>query len=146
MKLWPALRRSLRAVGAALIPASAIVQASSVAFWLMLELYQEETLPQPVFVVWLRFKNVAAFALGKRDAWGLNNAPMHRDPWDYVHITCWNFLPFLLRRVGEAPAWACNLTLTLWWAAIALLAIVLWKLWRVLARDCAVNQDSRTGG
>ena len=146
MKLWPALRRSLRAVGAALIPASAIVQASSVAFWLMLELYQEETLPQPVFVVWLRFKNVAAFALGKRDAWGLNNAPMHRDPWDYVHITCWNFLPFLLRRVGEAPAWACNLTLTMWWAAIALLAIVLWKLWRVLARDCAVNQDSRTGG
>jgi hypothetical protein len=132
MQLWGRLGRSMRALGAALIGASAIVQAASVAFWLSLELYQEETLPHPTFVVWLRLKNIAAFALGKMDVWGLNNAPMHRDPWDYVHITCWNFLPFLLRRVGEAPAWACNLTLALWWGAIAALAMVLWRLWRVL--------------
>ena len=39
-------------------------------------------------------------------AWDLTNESMTQDPWDYVHITCWNFLPFLLRRVGEAPAWA----------------------------------------
>ncbi|MGP8253211.1 MAG: hypothetical protein ACLQHF_14365 [Terracidiphilus sp.] len=133
LQLWRWLGRAVRALGAALIAASAIVQAASVAFWLSLELYQEETLGHPTLVVWLRLKNVAAFALGKRYAWGLANAPMHRDPWDYVHITCWNFLPFLLRRVGEAPAWVCNLTLGLWWTALAALAIVLWRLWRALA-------------
>jgi hypothetical protein len=134
LQLWHQLGRGLRALGVAVIGAAAVVQASSVAFWLMLELYQEETIGHPTFVVWLRIKNIAAFALGRMDAWGLTNAPMHRDPWDYVHITCWNFLPFLLRRVGEAPAWVCNLTLALWWAAIAALGIVLWWLWRVLCR------------
>jgi hypothetical protein len=132
LQLWHESPRALRIIGAALIAASAIVQAASVCFWLMLELYQEETLGHPTFVVWLRLRNIAAFALGKMDAWGLNNAPMHRDSWDYVHITCWNFLPFLLRRVGEAPTWVCNLTLALWWAAVAALAIVLWRLWRAL--------------
>ena len=132
IELWRKLSRTVRTAGAALISAAAVVQASSVAFWLPLELYQEETLGHPTFVVWLRLKNITAFALGKMDAWGLVNAPMHRDPWDYVHITCWNFLPFLLRRVGEAPAWVCDLTLSLWWAAIAALALVLWRLWRVL--------------
>lgn len=29
---------------------------------------------------------------------------MRENPWDYVHITTWNFLPFLLKRVGQAPA------------------------------------------
>jgi hypothetical protein len=133
LQLWRELGRTVRATGTALMVASAIVQAASVCFWLMLELYQEETLGHTTFVVWLRLRNIVAFALGKMDAWGLTNAPMHRDPWDYVHITCWNFLPFLLRRVGEAPAWVCNLTLALWWAALAALAIVLWQLWRVIS-------------
>jgi hypothetical protein len=141
LEMWREAGRAARAIGAALIAASAVVQAASVAFWLSLELYQEETLGHPTFVVWLRLKNIAAFALGKMDAWGLVNAPMHRDPWDYVHITCWNFLPFLLRRVGEAPAWVCNLTLALWWAAILALAIVLWRLWRVLTHEFAVNRN-----
>ena len=139
--LWREAGRAVRALGAALIVASAIVQTASVAFWLSLELYQEEALGHPTFVVWLRLKNVAAFALGKMDAWGLVNSPMHGDPWDYVHITCWNFLPFLLRRAGEAPAWVCNLTLALWWAAILALAIVLWRLWRVLTLQ---NQGKRS--
>ncbi len=133
LQLWRELGRSVRALGAALICAGAVVQAASVAFWLSLELYQEETLGHPTFVIWLRLKNIAAFALGRMDAWGLTNAPMHGDPWDYVHITCWNFLPFLLRRVNEAPAWVCDFTLALWWASDAALALVLWKLWRVLA-------------
>jgi hypothetical protein len=146
LRLWSESSRAVRTIGAVLIAASAIVQAASVAFWLMLELYQEETRGHPTFVVWLRLNNIAAFALGKMDAWGLNNAPMHRDPWDYVHITCWNFLPFLLRRVGEAPAWVCSLTLALWWVALAALAIVLWRVWRVVgasyeegAVGCRVN-------
>ena len=54
-------------------------------------------------------------------SWGLNNHAMTEDPWDYVHITTWNFLPFLLRRVGAAPAWVvvshllCGLPASLRW-------------------------------
>jgi len=62
-----------------------------------------ETLGHPTFVIALRFKNIAAFALGKMDAWGLNTRPC-RKTVDYVHITTWNFLPFVLRRVGKRPA------------------------------------------
>ena len=73
-----------------------------------------ETFGHPTFVIALRVKNIVAFALGKMDAWGLNTHAMTEDPWDYVHITCWNFLPFLLKRVGAAPAWVgppCSCTL-----------------------------------
>jgi hypothetical protein len=68
------------------------------------------------------------------DAWGLSNRPMLRDPWDYQHITCWNFLPFLLRRVGEAPGWAVDVAFATWGAGLAGLAAVLWRLRRVVAR------------
>jgi hypothetical protein len=74
-----------------------------------------ETLGHPTFVIAVRFKNIVAFALGKMSLWGLNNEAMTQDPWDYVHITCWNFLPFILRRVGAAPAWVVT-TLTAVWA------------------------------
>jgi hypothetical protein len=146
MQLWRQLGRAVRSLGACLIAASAVVQAASVAFWLMLELYQEETLGAPTFVVWLRLKNIAAFALGKMSSWGLVNAPMQSDPWDYVHITCWNFLPFLLRRVGEAPAWVCNLTLVLWWGALAALALVLWWMWRVSAQPAEARGSPTADG
>ena len=98
--------RAVWVTGIVLLVASLLIQIESLMFWLPLEIYQEETLGHPTFVIALRAKNIVAFALGKMDAWGLNNVPMTQDPWDYVHITCWNFLPFLLRRVGEAPAWA----------------------------------------
>ena len=90
-------------VGLALLAISIVIQLESLAFWLPLEIYQMETLGHPTFVIALRMKNIVAFALGKMGAWGLNNHAMTEDPWDYVHITCWNFLPFLLRRVGVAP-------------------------------------------
>ena len=95
--------------GIALIAVSLVIQLASLAFWLPLEIYQMETLGHPTFVIALRFKNILAFALGKMDAWGLNTEAMHWDAWDYVHITTWNFLPFLLRRVGAAPGWVCLL-------------------------------------
>ena len=98
------LSRSVVALGIALITISTVIQLASLAFWLPLEIYQMETMGHPTFVIALRFKNIAAFALGKMDAWGLTNHSMVEDPWDYVHITTWNFLPFLLRRVGVAPA------------------------------------------
>ena len=126
------LGRAIWPFGVGLICVSAVIQFASLAFWLPLEIYQMETLLHPTFVVALRFKNIAAFALGRMDQWGLNNVPMTQDPWDYVHITTWNFLPFVLRRVGEAPAWVVDSTLAIWVAGLMALALVLWRLRRVL--------------
>jgi len=51
--------------GLAILLISVVIQLCSVAFWCPLERYQMETLTPPTFVVWLRLKNVVAFALGK---------------------------------------------------------------------------------
>jgi len=118
--------------GMTLIVASLIIQLASLAFWLPLEIYQMETLGHPTFVIGLRFKNIAAFALGRMDAWGLNNEPMTQDAWDYVHITTWNFLPFLLRRVGAAPGWVVDAAFTVWGAGIAALLLVCRRLLRMV--------------
>jgi hypothetical protein len=119
------LGRMIWRLGMALVAVSAAVQVASVAFWLSLELYQMTTLGHPTFVVWLRFKNIVAFALGKMDAWGLTNDDITTDPWDYVHITTWNFLPFVLRRVGEAPHWVVRIAFAAWIAGLGMLAWVL---------------------
>jgi hypothetical protein len=114
--------------GLALIVISLIIQVASLAFWVPLEIYQMETFGHPTFVIALRFKNIAAFALGKMEAWGLNTEAMGQDQWDYVHITCWNFLPFLLRRVGAAPRWVVDAAFAVWIGALAALGAVLWRL------------------
>jgi hypothetical protein len=57
---------------------------------------------------------------------------MHWDPWDYVHITTWNFLPFLLRRVGVAPRWVVDVAFAVWGAGIGALAAVMTKILRVV--------------
>jgi hypothetical protein len=121
--------------GIAIVAASLIIQIASLAFWLPLEIYQMETLGHPTFVIALRFKNIAAFALGKMDAWGLNNDSMTQDAWDYVHITTWNFLPFLLRRVGAAPKWVVEVAFAVWGTGVAALALVLWRLRTLLQRQ-----------
>ena len=115
-----------------LIVASLIIQLASLAFWLSLEIYQAEDFGHPQFVIWLRLKNIVAFAFGKMGAWGLNTDAMTYDPWDYQHITTWNFLPFVLRRVGEAPRWVVNSTLALWYAELAALLAALLRLKRTL--------------
>ncbi|HZR58333.1 MAG TPA: hypothetical protein VFA74_15780 [Terriglobales bacterium] len=119
-------------VGIGLIAISAVIQVASLAFWLPLEIYQMETFGHPTWVIALRFKNIVAFALGKMDAWGLNTEAMTQDSWDYVHITTWNFLPFVLRRVGQAPHWVVRTSFTIWIAGLAALAWTLHKLRKVL--------------
>jgi hypothetical protein len=121
-------------IGIVLVGIGAIIQAASLAFWLPLEIYQMETLGHPTFVIALRMKNIVAFALGKMDAWGLNNHAMMEDPWDYVHITTWNFLPSLLKRVGAAPASAVHVAFVVWYAGLAALAGTLARLWVVTRR------------
>jgi hypothetical protein len=120
--------------GVALVVVCAVIQAASVAFWLSLEIYQMEILGHPIFVVPLRLENVVAFALGKMNAWGLGTNAMNEDAWDYVHIDTWNFLPFLLKRVGVAPVWAVNVAFAVWGAGLAALAWILLRLRKVLAR------------
>ncbi|HEX3940644.1 MAG TPA: hypothetical protein VHX11_04090 [Acidobacteriaceae bacterium] len=127
--------KGLWAAGLALLSVSIVIQLASLAFWLPLEIYQMETLGHPTFVIALRMRNIAAFALGKMDAWGLNNHAMTEDPWDYVHITTWNVLPFLLRRVGAAPTWVVRVAFAVWFASLAALAAALWRL-RGLFAQC----------
>jgi len=120
-----------------LIAASLVIQIASLAFWLPLEYYQMETLGHPTFVIALRSKNITAFALGKMDAWGLNTEEMTYDQWDYVHITTWNFLPFLLRRVGATPRWVVDTAFGVWVAGIAALVAVLLRLRNLLKTSFA---------
>ena len=122
------LEKTIWRAGCALVAVSLAIQLASLAFWLPLEIYQLETFGHPTFVIALRLKNIVAFALGKMDAWGLNTDSMAYDQWDYVHVTTWNFLPFLLRRVGAAPGWVVNSVLAVWLAATAALGATLLRL------------------
>jgi hypothetical protein len=124
--------RWVQAGAVLLIVISFVVQLASLMFWLPLEIYQMETLGHPTYVIGLRFKNIAAFALGKMEAWGLNNEEMGYDQWDYVHITTWNFFPFLLRRVGVAPRWVVDIAFAVWGLGLAALSVVLFRLKRVI--------------
>jgi hypothetical protein len=80
-----------------------------------------------------------AFALDKMDSWGLNNEAMTQDAWDYVHITTWNFLPFLLRRVGAAPGWVVKTAFAVWLAAMTALASVLLRFESILRTLAQAN-------
>jgi len=122
-----------RATAAMLIAASLLIQIASVMFWLPLEIYQMETLGHPTFVIALRFKNIVAFALGKMASWGFDTEAMHQDAWDYVHITTWNFFPFLLRRVGAASDWAVDTAFAAWSLALAALVAVLLRIRQILS-------------
>jgi len=135
------LGRWLWGAAIVLIAASLVIQVASLAFWVPLEIYQMETLGHPTFVIVLRFKNIAAFALGKMDAWGLNNESMTQDPWDYVHITTWNFLPFLLRRVAVAPEWVIRTAYAVWFASLAALAWTTLRLRHVLSSQAAPSSS-----
>jgi len=122
------LRRWIWQVGLVLVVTSFIIQVASLVFWLPLEIYQMDSLGHPTFVIALRFKNIVAFALGKMQAWGLTNDSMTEDPWDYVHITTWNVLPFLLRRVGAAPRWVVRWAFAIWFGGMASLTAVMVRL------------------
>jgi hypothetical protein len=132
------LGRGIWYLGLAITAASVAIQLASLAFWLPLEIYQMETLGHPTWVVFLRFKNIVAFALHKRAAWGLNTPSMFQDPWDAMHITCWNFLPSLLRHEGQAPLWVVHVLYGVWAAAGLGLVLVAARLTRVVGREEAL--------
>jgi len=119
-------------LGSVIVLASLVIQLASLMFWLPLEIYQADDFGHPQWIIWLRFKNIAAFALGKTEAWGLVTDSMQYDQWDYQHITTWNFLPWVLRRIGEAPAWMTDAAFALWATELILLVLVLTRLCRAL--------------
>jgi len=134
---------AVRVIGVALITASVVIQISSVMFWCPLEIYQMDTLGHPTFVVALRLKNIVAFSLGKMDEWGLTNDSMSYDPWDYQHITAFNFLPFLLGHIGKAARWVVHLTTAVWIGALAaLLAVLEWIRQRASADELARTEPA----
>ena len=112
---------------------STAIQAASLAFWLPLEIYQEETFGHPTWVIGLRFENIVAHAAGEMQAWGLNTEAMFQDPWDAQHITCWNFLPSLLRHIGVVPLSTVYVLYAVWGAVLVAAVAVGWRLARVLA-------------
>ena len=126
------LGKAIWSLGIAITAASLVIQCASLAFWVPLEIYQMETLGHPTWVIFLRFKNIAAFALRRRAAWGLDTPAMFQDPWDAVHITTWYFLPSLLRHVGAAPLWVVHVLYGLWIAVAIALLLSAWRLGRQL--------------
>jgi len=62
---------------------------------------------------------------GPGGQWGLVNDSMSYDPWDYAHITAFNFLPFVLARVGKAAGWVVHFVTVIWFAALAALISLL---------------------
>jgi hypothetical protein len=65
-------------------------------------------------------------------AWGLNTDAMTYDQWDYQHITTWNFLPFVLQRIGDAATWVVDAVFAVWGAASASLVYSLFRAGRIL--------------
>jgi hypothetical protein len=129
------LGRTIWYVALTITAASVVIQCASLAFWLPLEIYQMDTFGHPTCVVFLRFKNIAAFALDRRETWGLNTPTMFADPWDAVHITTWNFLPSLLRHIGAAPLWVVHVLYGVWFTVALALVFTSVRLVRILFRS-----------
>jgi hypothetical protein len=112
---------------------------------LPLEIYQMDAFGRHTFVVPLRFKNIAAFALDRRAAWGLNTSAMFEDPWDAAHITSWNFLPSLLRHIGVAPLWVIHVLYGVWLVVAVALVFTSARLVRILRLPETAHANSLKG-
>jgi hypothetical protein len=137
-----ALGRTVWQLSLVVTAASVAIQCASLAFWLPLEIYQMDKFGRHTWVVFLRFRNIAAFVLDKREAWGLNTPTMFEDPWDAAHITTWNFLPSLLRHIGVAPLWAVHVLYAVWLGVALLLVFTSTRLIRTILRPELRRIDS----
>jgi hypothetical protein len=117
------LRKIVWRAGMALAALSVIIQIASIAFWHPLEIHQMDMLGHPTFVVGLRFKNIAAVALGKVDQWGLSNQ-LTREAGG-VHSTTPYFLPFLLKQDGSVSGATGDALVAAWFALLAALSVLL---------------------
>jgi hypothetical protein len=114
-------------LGMALAAVSVIVQLASIVFWHPLEIQQMDTLGHPTFVVGLRFKNIAAVALGKVSQWGLSNQLTHEAG---IHSDTPYFLPFLLKKDGSVSGAPAEALMTAWFVLLAALFFILFLIRR----------------
>jgi hypothetical protein len=124
-------------VGLVLIIVSICFQLASLAFWYPLEIYQMNTLGHPEFVIGWRFRNIAAVAAGKVQAWGLSNSWTWDDPWQRLRSTTPYFLPFLLGKNPDVPGWLAHALAVAWFGLLAGLLAVLAAIRRRVARGAA---------
>ncbi|HEX2710954.1 MAG TPA: hypothetical protein VHM88_01845 [Candidatus Acidoferrales bacterium] len=117
------LRKIVWRLGIVLAAISVMIQVASIVFWHPLEIYQMETLGHPTFVVGLRFKNIAAVALGKVDQWGLSKQ-LTREA-DGFHSTTPYFLPFMLKKDGSVSGATADGLIAGWFVSLAALMVVL---------------------
>ncbi len=132
LRYWNHLGRPIRYIAIIITAGSVAIQCASVAFWLPLEIYQMETFGHHTWVVLLRFKNIAAFALGRSEAWGLNTPAIYQDPWDAAHLTTLNFLPSLLHHIGVAPLWPVRALFGVWFGLALTLVFLSARLLNIL--------------
>ncbi len=126
------LGRMVWRVGLALAAVSVAVQLASIVFWHPLEIHQMETLGHPTFVVGLRFKNIAAVALGKVDQWGLSNQDTREAGG--IHSATPYFLPFLLKKDGSVSRATADGLIAAWFTLLAVLLALLWRIRRKARR------------
>ena len=118
-------------LGMALAAVSVVVQLASIVFWHPLELQQMETLGHPTFVLGLRFKNIAAVALGKVSQWGLSNQLTHEAG---IRSATPYFLPFLLKKDGSVSIATADALVAAWFVLLAGLIFILLSIKRKAQR------------
>lgn len=126
------LGRVVWKLGMTIATLSVAIQLASVVFWHPLEIHQMDTLGHPTFVVGLRFKNIAAAALGKVDQWGLSNEETREAGG--IHSDTPYFLPFLLKKDGSVSNAIAGGLITAWLVALAALIAVLFFIQRKARR------------
>lgn len=129
------LGRAVWSAGLAVVGASVVIQLASLAFWLPLELYQIDDLGRDAWTIPLRFRNIAALAMGRPMPGGIDRPGAVDDAYDALHIRTWNFMPSLLRHVGVAPLWVVHVLDAVWIGMAVALVWTLLRLWRAVGRE-----------
>jgi ABC-type phosphate/phosphonate transport system permease subunit len=127
------------------VVASVVIQIASTALWYPLEINQMLTLGHPTFAIALRFKNIAALALGKVQAWGLSNSWTWDDPWIRLRSTTPWFLPCLLAKNPDVPRWLAHTLSIAWFGLLAGLLAVLALLRRLMSSEDYESAHAASG-
>ena len=126
------LGRVATACGWCVVAVSVVIQVTSLAFWLPLEIYQIDAMGHDAWTVALRFRNIWALAAGRPLPAGIDQPGAVTDTFDALHIRTWNFMPALMRHVGVAPLWVVRLMDTVWVVMAVALVCVLVRMVRLL--------------
>jgi hypothetical protein len=127
LQCWGRLKGFVRGTAITIGALSVAIQISSTVFWYPLEFCQEMTLPKPVFVVGLRFMNIAAAMTGKTKAWGLTNYLTVQS----AHSTIPYFYPIWALKESAIPHSAGLLLVGIWVAMIVALLGLLFRIFAV---------------